>query len=137
MYQSLTNICCQAMYDLKAALKVQKGSDLAEEIQRQETMRLVAEQEEKAEMERVERMESAKQEIEAAKCDLDAKMQLLREVQKDIVDNLKVGNGDNDDKIEEENKEDDEGSESVAGSLPAVDNKSVSLLFWTLRPTLY
>ena len=117
-------------------MKVQKESDLAEEIQRQETMRLAAEQE-KVEMERVERMESAKREIEAAKRDLDAKMQSLREVQKDVVDNLEVGNGDNDDKIEEENKEDDEGSKSVAGSLPAVDNKSVSPFLWTLRPTLY
>ena len=137
MYQSLTDVCCQATYDLEAALKVQKESDLAEEIQRQETMRLAAEQEEKAEMERVERMESAKREIEAAKRDLDAKMQSLREVQKDIVDNLKVGNGDNDDKIEEEDEEDDEGSESVAGSLPAVDNKSVSPFLWTLHLTLH
>jgi hypothetical protein len=100
VYQSLTDVCCQAMYDLKAPLKVQKESELAEEIQRQETMRLAAEQEEKAEKERVERIESAKREIEAAERVLNAKRQSLRKVQKDIVINLEVGDGENDDKIE-------------------------------------
>jgi hypothetical protein len=137
MYQSLTNLCCQATYDLEATMKVQKKTELAEEIQHQETMRLAAEQEEKAKKERMERMESAKQEIEAAECDLDAKRQLLREVQKDVVNNLEVGNRENDDKIEEDDEENDEGSESVAGSLPAADNKSVSPFLRTLHPTLH
>jgi hypothetical protein len=112
-------------------------TELAEEIQRQETMRLVAEQEEKAEKERMERMESAKRDIEAAECDLNAKRQSLCEVQKDNVDNLEVGNGENDNKIEEEDEEDDEGSESAAGSLPATDNKSVSPFLRTPHPTLH
>jgi hypothetical protein len=62
-------------------------------------MRLAAEQEEKVEKERVERMESAKQEIKAVECALNAKRQSLCEVQKDIVDNFEVGNGDNDNKV--------------------------------------
>jgi hypothetical protein len=137
VYQSLTDLCCQVTYDLEATLKVQKETELAEEIQHQDTMRLVAEQEEKVEKERLERMESAKRDIEAAKRNLDAKRQSLCEVQKDVVDNLKVGNGENDDKIEEEDKEDDEGSKSVAGSLPAVDNKSVSPFLRTPHLTLH
>jgi hypothetical protein len=60
VYQSLIDLCCQATYDLEAAMKVQQETGLAEEIQRQETMRLAAEQEEKVEKERMERMESAK-----------------------------------------------------------------------------
>jgi hypothetical protein len=135
VYQSLIDLGCQATYDLEAAIKVQQETELAEETQRQETMRLAAEQEEKEEKERLERMETAMREIETAERDLDAKRQSLREVQKDVVDNLEVGNGENVDRIEEEDEDEDEGSESAAGSLPATDNKSVSPFLRTPHPT--
>jgi hypothetical protein len=60
-----------------------------------------------------------KTDIEVVECTLDAKRQLLHKVQKDIVDNFKVGDSDNNDKIEDEDKEDDKGSKSTAGSFRA------------------
>jgi hypothetical protein len=111
----LTDVCCKATYSLEAALAVQKESNLAEEIQHQETMRLAAEQEEKAEKERVEMMESAKWEIKGTEHTLNAIRQSLCEVQKDIVDNFEVGNHDNDDKI----KDEDEVSESAFPNSPS------------------